>query len=62
MLILIKIVFTVFCLIGIVNPMLSWKISEGWKFKNAEPSDAYLVMTRISSVIILIVVWFVLPY
>jgi hypothetical protein len=59
--ILIKLIFTVLALIGIINPKLSWKISEGWKFKNAEPSSFYLGMTRVMSVVILIIVWFVLP-
>jgi hypothetical protein len=60
--ILIKILFTVFCIMGIVNPRLSWKMSEGWKFKNAEPSEFYLGMTRIMSIIILVVVWFIIPF
>ena len=61
MFILIKLVFTVFCLLGIIYPRLSWKMSEGWKFKDAEPSTLYLAMTRIMSFIILIVVWFFIP-
>lgn len=61
MFILIKLIFTVFCLLGIIKPELSWKMSEGWKFKDAEPSEMYLVMTRIMSVIILIVIWFFIP-
>lgn len=62
MMILIKLFFTVLALIGIIDPKLSWKMSEGWKFKNAEPSSFYLVMTRIMSVIVLIVLWLVLPF
>jgi hypothetical protein len=58
---IIKLFFTIFCLIGIINPKLTWKMSEGWKFKDAEPSEAYLIMTRIMSIVILIVVWFVIP-
>ncbi len=58
---IIKLIFTIFCLIGIINPELSWKMSEGWKFKDAEPSEAYLIMTRIMSIVILIVVWFAIP-
>lgn len=61
MFLLFKLIFTVFCLLGIINPELSWRMSEGWKFKDAEPSEMYLFMTRIMSVIILIVVWFVIP-
>ncbi len=55
--IFIKIIVSIFLIIGIINPELSWKLSEGWKFKDAEPSDAYLIMTRIISVIVLIIVW-----
>jgi len=36
--------------IGIVNiifPNAMWYLSEGWKYKNAEPSDAALIMTRV---------------
>ncbi len=61
MFILIKLLFTVFCIIGIINPELSWKMSEGWKFKDAEPSVLYLVMTRIMSIVVLVIVWFVIP-
>lgn len=58
---LIKIIISIFALVGIINPELSWKLSEGWKFRDAEPSDAYLVYTRIVSVVILIVLWLVFP-
>lgn len=56
-----KLIFTVICIIGIVNPELSWKMSEGWKFRDAEPSELYLIMTRVMSVVILIVLWFIFP-
>lgn len=61
MIILFKIIFSIFAIIGIVNPELSWKMSEGWKFRNAEPSEAYLVFTRIVGVIALIVIWVLFP-
>lgn len=61
MIILFKIIFSIFAIIGIVNPELSWKISEGWKFRNVEPSEAYLVLTRIVGVITLIVIWLLFP-
>jgi hypothetical protein len=54
---LFKMIISIFLIVGIVNPRFAWEMSEGWKFKDAEPSEAYLVMTRISSVIILIVLW-----
>lgn len=61
MIIFIKLFFSVMCIIGIVNPKLSWKMAEGWKFKNVEPSSFYLIMTRIMSVIMLIIVWLIIP-
>ncbi|MDI9215817.1 histidine kinase [Clostridium tertium] len=48
-------------LINIFNPRLSWKMSEGWKYKDVEPSDSYLIVNRISSVIILVIIWFTVP-
>ena len=45
-------------LFGIFNlaaPEAAWYLSRGWQFKDAEPSDAALVVTRIGgSVAILI--------
>lgn len=38
----IKIIASIFLLIGIISPETSWKMSEGWKFKDAEPSEGYL--------------------
>ena len=40
----------IFILIGLFNlaaPEAAWYLSRGWQFKDAEPSDAALVMTRI---------------
>jgi hypothetical protein len=56
-----KVIISIILLIGIISPKLAWKISEGWKYKNAEPSTFYLVMGRIVSIILLVVVWFALP-
>lgn len=53
----IKIIFSIFLLIGIINPKLSWKMSEGWKYKDIEPSEGYLIGTRIISVVILVIIW-----
>lgn len=61
MLILFKIVISIFLLIGIISPETAWKISEGWKFRNVEPSTAYLVFGRIMSIVILVVIWFIFP-
>ena len=62
MIILLKLIFSIFCIIGIVNPELSWKMSEGWKFRDAEPSEAYLFMTRLIGVVALVVIWLFMPY
>lgn len=37
------------------SPYHSWYLSYGWRFKDAEPSDAALVLQRISGVIAVIV-------
>jgi hypothetical protein len=36
-----------FSLMAIVWPRVAWYLSEGWKFRGAEPSSLALVMTRI---------------
>ncbi|MGI5998959.1 MAG: DUF6199 family natural product biosynthesis protein [Lutispora sp.] len=38
-----------------INPEFAWKWEMGWKVKNAEPSDAYLVYVRISGIVMCIV-------
>lgn len=54
-----KIILSILLIIGIVNPKLAWKMSEGWKFKEEiEPSITYLVVNVIGSIIILLVIWF----
>jgi len=58
----IKVIASIFLVIGIINPKIAWKISEGWKFKNVEPSEVYLLFNRIMSVVILVVIWFVIPW
>ncbi|WP_083824113.1 DUF6199 family natural product biosynthesis protein [Desulfosporosinus sp. OT] len=56
-----KIIASVFLLITIINPRITWMISEGWKFKNAEPSELYLIINRIMAVVIFIVIWVLVP-
>ncbi|KEO84154.1 DUF6199 family natural product biosynthesis protein [Tumebacillus flagellatus] len=52
-------------LIGVLNvlfPQAAWYLRAGWQFKNAEPSDAALIMGRVSGVIaILIGIVFLFP-
>ena len=59
--IFLKIIVSIFLLIGIINPKIAWMISEGWKFKNAEPSEVYLIINRIMAIVILIVIWLIIP-
>jgi hypothetical protein len=43
--------------IGIANvlfPRTFWYLSEGWKFKNSEPSDTALVIIRVIGCFIII--------
>ncbi|MEM9926719.1 MAG: DUF6199 family natural product biosynthesis protein [Cyanobacteria bacterium P01_D01_bin.50] len=48
---LLLIFFIILCLVTVFNPPLAWKLKEGWKFKNAQPSDLYLLSTRIGGII-----------
>lgn len=56
-----KIILSILPLVSLINPKLQWKITEVWKFKNGEPSTFYLVITRITSLITLIVIWILIP-
>ena len=56
---LFKIILVVFSVISIIYPKLTWELSEGWKFKNAEPSNAYLIFTRIGAAFVLLFVLFI---
>ncbi|WP_042121676.1 DUF6199 family natural product biosynthesis protein [Paenibacillus senegalensis] len=47
--------------INIIYPQLGWYMRYGWAVKgDSEPSEAYLVMSRISSVVVLIVLFMAL--
>ena len=35
-------------------PHAAWSLSRGWWYKNAEPSDAALILARISGVIMIV--------
>ncbi|MCF6462576.1 histidine kinase [Clostridium sp. Cult1] len=54
-----RIIVSILLIINIINPRLGWKIWEGWKYKNVEPSDGYLYVSRVLAVLGLILVWFV---
>ncbi len=41
-------------ILSIVYPSISWFLSHGWRFKDAEPSELALFTTRISGVIVIV--------
>ena len=46
------------CGVGIFNlaaPKASWYLSYGWRFKDAEPSDAYMALARIGGAIAVVI-------
>jgi len=55
--------FIAVAVLNIIYPAFGWYLRYGWMVKGeSEPSDAYLLMSRISSIIVLIVFLFaVLP-
>ena len=42
-------------LLAVLNPSLAWQLSEGWRFKNVEPSELYLVLARVGGVVLIII-------
>ena len=42
-------------LLSVLAPRAMWYLKEGWKFKNAEPSPAYLALTRLAGLLGLVV-------
>ncbi|GGH17149.1 DUF6199 family natural product biosynthesis protein [Paenibacillus segetis] len=50
--------FILLALLNIFFPRIGWYMRYGWTIKgDVEPSDAYLLMTRISSILMLIVLF-----
>ncbi|TCZ72328.1 hypothetical protein E0485_22345 [Paenibacillus albiflavus] len=48
--------FVALSLLNIIFPKAGWYMRYGWTFKgNVEPSDAYLLMTRITSAVVLVI-------
>lgn len=41
-------------ILNITNPKLSFYLSKGWRFKNAEPSELYLGLTKLSGIVLII--------
>lgn len=49
---------SIFIILGFINwaePALAWHLSEGWKYRDVEPSDTALAMTRVGGIIGVIV-------
>jgi hypothetical protein len=42
-------------LLSIISPQILWFLTEGWTFKDAEPSDAVTIFGRIFGVFTLVV-------
>jgi uncharacterized protein YjeT (DUF2065 family) len=57
---LIPFIFIILGLLNIIYPKASWYMRYGWQFKNAEPSDAALVMSRIGGVFAILIGLFIL--
>lgn len=52
--------------IGVVNaawPEVGWHLSEGWKFKDAEPSDTALFLGRLGGIVAIVagIICFFIP-
>ncbi|MEK8129820.1 DUF6199 family natural product biosynthesis protein [Paenibacillus filicis] len=51
--------FILLAVLNIAFPRFGWYLRYGWMVKGeSEPSDAYILMSRISSAIVLIVFFF----
>lgn len=56
MVVLFAILFVVIAVLNIFFPALGWHLRYGWMVKgDAQPSEAYLMMSRITSAIVLII-------
>lgn len=54
--VLFYLLFIAISLVNIIYPKFGWYLRYGWMVKGeSEPSDAYLLLNRIGSVIVLIV-------
>ena len=52
--ILLLLVFAITGLISVIKPKAMWYLSNGWRYKNAKPSDAALLVNRIAGILLLI--------
>ncbi|NIK80440.1 uncharacterized membrane protein YidH (DUF202 family) [Paenibacillus castaneae] len=59
--VLFAILFVLIALLNIFFPAFGWYMRYGWMVKGkSEPSDAYILMSRISSIIVLVVFFVVI--
>lgn len=50
------IIFIILTIVNIIYPSFGWYLRYGWMVKGeSEPSDAYLAMSRIGSILALII-------
>ena len=47
------------CMVPVIAPYQCWQLAHGWKFRDAEPSDAYIVLARVFG-ILLAIAWVVI--
>ena len=45
--VLVGVVLIIWGIINIVSPETGWHLSDGWKYRDAEPSDEALIWGRI---------------
>ncbi len=57
---IVKIVLTAILLLGVVNPALSIKLTESWKFNRKPPSERVFKITRLYSALAIVIVWVLL--
>ncbi|MHA7962974.1 DUF6199 family natural product biosynthesis protein [Paenibacillus sp. CAU 1782] len=56
MVVVFLVIFIILTIINIIYPAFGWYLRYGWMVKGeSEPSDAYLAMSRIGSILALVV-------
>lgn len=51
---LLGIILILFGVLGVFSPETMWQIEYGWKFKDAEPSEAALIINRVLGVVMVV--------
>lgn len=56
MVVIFAVIFVLIAVLNIFFPAMGWRMRYGWMVKgDSGPSEAYLIMSRITSVIVLII-------